>query len=158
MVIRVETLDISPQIVGEILSRLERWSAKGNRVTGLQIDFDANTLALDNYAQFLLDLRKRLPAQYKLGITGLLDWSANGDPAALAALSGVIDETVFQVYQGRNTIAGYEKWLKKLDDLPMPFRIGLVQGGEWNPPQSLDKNPKFRGYVVFLLNPDVADK
>ncbi len=157
MAIRVETLDLSPEIYRQILTRLGQWSAKGNVVVGLQIDFDANTRALDQYAVFLRGLREQLPEQYALGTTGLLDWSANGDPAALASLADVIDETVFQVYQGRNTIPGYERWLDNIDDLPMPFRIGLVQGGEWRAPASLTQNPNFRGYVVFLIN-DAANQ
>lgn len=157
MVVRVENLDWSPEIYRQILVKLEQWSAQGNDVVGLQIDFDANTRALDKYAAFLRDLRRQLPQQYALGTTGLLDWSANGDPAALASLADVIDETVFQVYQGRKTIPGYERWLENTDDLPMPFRIGLVQGGEWEPIASLSRNPNFRGYVVFLVN-DPAKK
>lgn len=156
MVVRVESLDWSPEIYDQMFAKLGQWSAQGNDVVGLQIDFDANTRALDQYAIFLRGLRQKLPRQYALGITGLLDWSANGDPAALASLSGIIDETVFQVYQGRNTIPGYEKWLDNLDDLPMPFRIGVVQGGEWKAPKTLARNPNFRGYVVFLVN-DIAN-
>ncbi|QJB70672.1 DUF3142 domain-containing protein [Parasphingorhabdus halotolerans] len=157
MVVRVETLDLSPDVYRQIFARLERWSGKGNRLVGIQIDFDANTRSLGRYAIFLRDFRRRLPEKYGLSITGLLDWSANGDPAELAALSDVIDEAVFQVYQGRKTIGGYDRWLTKLDALPMAFRIGLVQGGEWTEPQSLPKNPHFKGYVVFLLNPAVQN-
>lgn len=157
MVIRVENLDLSPEIYSQIFAKLAQWSARSNNVVGLQIDFDANTRALDQYAEFLRGLRQQLPKRYALGITGLLDWSANGDPAALASLADVIDEAVFQVYQGRKTIPGYERWLKNTDDLPMPFRIGLVQGGEWKSPASLARNPNFRGYVIFLVN-DAADE
>ena len=153
MVVRVESLDWSLDVYEQIFARLEQWAGKSNRLVGIQIDFDANTRNLGRYAEFLQDFRQQLPQEYSLSITGLLDWSANGDPEELAALADVIDEAVFQVYQGRKTIAGYEQWLGRLDDLPMDFRIGLVQGGEWTEPQSLPKNPNFRGYVVFLLNP-----
>jgi hypothetical protein len=34
----------------------------------------------------------------------------------------------------------------------LPFKIGLVQGGEWQAPGYLQDSPWFRGYVVFLLN------
>ena len=153
MVLRVETLDWSPDHYKTLLDLAEKWEA-GNNLVGIQIDFDANTRKLDGYADFLRDLRERLPRKYALGITGLLDWSANGDPVELAAIADVVDEAVFQVYQGRHTINGYEKWLTRLDNLPMPFRIGLVQGGEWREPAALPANPNFRGYVVFLLNPD----
>jgi len=57
-----------------------------------------------------------------------------------------------QTYQGRETIPGYERWLAKLDDLPMPFRLGLVQGGRWHEPENLNKIPNFRGFVIFLVN------
>lgn len=152
-VVRVETLNWSDDTYAVVLQRLGRWAAS-NRLAGLQIDFDARTQGLNEYAGFLRDLRQRLPKRYKLSITGLLDWSANGDPEGLAALAGSVDEIVLQTYQGRKTIPGYQRYLAKLDRLDTPFRIGLVQGGEWHEPQSLRAHPAFRGYVIFLLNQD----
>jgi hypothetical protein len=38
--------------------------------------------------------------------------------------------------------------------LGLPFKIGLIQGGEWTAPDDLKDSPWFRGYVVFLLNQD----
>lgn len=153
MVYRVQTLRWTPALHTQVLARLQRWRAAGNRVVGVQIDFDARTRHLDEYAGFLRDLRGRLPADCRLGITGLLDWSANGDPEGLDALAGVVDEIVLQIYQGRHVIPGYATYLARLDRLRVPFRIGLLQGGEWTPPPSLARHPQFRGYVVFLLNP-----
>ena len=60
---------------------LVRWQAAGNHVAGLQIDFDAATRGLGSYAAFLAQLRRRLPGHYRLSVTGLMDWSAHGDPA-----------------------------------------------------------------------------
>jgi hypothetical protein len=153
MVYRVQTLRWTPAIHAQVLARLQRWRAAGNRVVGVQIDFDARTRHLDEYAGFLRDLRRQLPADCRLGITGLLDWSANGDPAGLDALAGTVDEIVLQIYQGRHVIPGYATYLARLDRLRVPFRIGLLQGGEWMPPPALARHPFFRGYVVFLLNP-----
>lgn len=152
MVYRVETLQWSPGIHAALLSHLRRWRAAGNRVIGVQIDFDARTRHLDQYAAFLRDLRRRLPSDTRLGITGLLDWSANGDPAGLQALSGVVDEVVLQIYQGRRVIPGYAGYLSRLDRLAIPFRIGVLQGGEWAPPEALLHHPCYRGVVVFLVN------
>src|SRR5580698_9110896 len=100
--------------------------------------------------------RRCLPADCKLGITGLLDWSSNGDPRGLDALAGVVDEVVLQIYQGRHVIPGYESYLAKLDRLKIPFRIGLLEGGEWHQPSGLTSNPYFRGFVVFLENPHTS--
>lgn len=153
MVVRVETLQWSPTQYAEVLRDLERWHQARNRIEGLQIDFDARTHHLDQYAAFLRNLRQRLPADCKLGITGLLDWSSNGDPQGLAALAGIVDEVVLQIYQGRQVIPGYQQYLSHLQGLRIPFRIGLLQGGEWQPPASLASHPYFRGFVVFLQNP-----
>jgi hypothetical protein len=121
-------------------------------VVGLQIDFDARTRRLDQYAAFLADLRRRLPADCRLSITGLLDWSSQGDSAALDALSGVVDEVVLQTYQGRRTIPSYQAYMASLGRLTLPFKIGLAEGGDWTAPPDLAANPWFRGYVVFLSN------
>lgn len=152
MVVRVETLDWPDAVFRQVLSALDRWRAAGNNVAGLQIDFDAGTRHLENYAAFLAGLRQRLPGDCRLSITGLLDWSSNGDPAGLAALGGAVDEVVLQIYQGRRVIPGYAGYLAALDRLEIPFRIGLLQGGEWEAPENLVTNPWFRGYVVFLVN------
>jgi hypothetical protein len=153
MVVRVQTLAWPEPVYGQVLAALDRWRASGNDVVGVQIDFDAATHHLKDYAAFLGDLQRRLPAGTRLGVTGLLDWSSHGDPAGLDALAGVVDEVVLQIYQGRHVIPGYEAYLAGLDRLRLPFRIGLLQGGEWSPPPALAEHPWFRGYVVFLLNP-----
>jgi hypothetical protein len=152
MVVRVETLQWTPAIHQQILADLARWRAASPHVVGVQIDFDARTRHLDQYADFLKDLRQRLPKDCQLSITGLLDWSANGDPAGLDALAGIVDEVVLQIYQGRRVIPGYQTYLSRLGKLRIPFRIGLLQGGEWQTPAGLEAHPYFRGYVVFLLN------
>ena len=82
-----------------------------------------------------------------------MDWSANADPAALASLTGVVDEVVVQSYQGRETIPGYARYLEKLARVPVPHKVALVQGGQWREPAALKRDPLFRGYVVFLVNP-----
>ena len=154
MVVRVETLAWPPAIYDQMLAALARWRGAGNRVVGVQIDFDARTRHLEDYAAFLRGLRARLPRDCRLGITGLLDWSANGDPKGLDALAGVVDEAVLQIYQGDHVIPGYQAYLAKLGRLKLPFRIGLLQGGEWQPTPGLEANPWFRGYVMFLRNLD----
>lgn len=151
MTVRVERLDWQAGVHRRILADLARWEDAGNRIAGLQIDFDARTRGLAGYAAFLADLRRRLPARYRLSVTGLMDWSAQGDPAALAALAGTVDEVVIQTYQGRRTIPGYERYLASLERLPLPYRVALVEGGAWRPPPRLARDPEFRGYVVFLL-------
>ncbi len=152
LVYRVETLNWGDDILPQMLRDLARWKAADNHVVGIQIDFDAATKGLAGYADFLKDLRRQLPLDCKLGVTGLLDWSSQGDSAGLNALASTVDEVVLQTYQGRQTIKGYQGYLASLDRLDMPYKIGLVQDGEWREPTTLAKDPDFKGYVVFLVN------
>ncbi len=154
IVYRIETLVWDANVLPRILSDLESWKGKGNQVAGIQIDFDAATRGLPGYAAFLQKLRADLPSGMRLSVTGLLDWSSGGDSPALNALAGTVDEVVLQTYQGRHTIPGYQAYLRQLERVKLPFKIGLVQHGEWQAPPGLARNTKFRGYVVFLLNPE----
>jgi len=153
LTVRTERLDWDRGTWRALTAMLARWRAAGNKLEGLQIDFDAATAGLDGYRAFLADVRRRLPPGNRLSITGLLDWSANGDPAALAALAGVVDEVVIQTYQGRRTIPCYAAYFRHIETLPIPHKIALVEGGEWTAPEALVRDRRFAGYVVFLLKP-----
>jgi hypothetical protein len=153
LVYRVETIQWGADIIPQIRADLARWRRSSSRVVGVQIDFDAATRGLQDYAAFLKNLRAQLPADAKLGITGLMDWSSRADPGGLKAVATVVDEIIIQTYQGRETIAGYAAYLAQLDRLNVPYKLGLVQGGNWRAPVALDEDSNFKGYVVFLLNP-----
>jgi len=150
LVIRAERLDWSEGVYRQLLAEAERWRSWGNRVAGIQVDFDAATLRLGTYAAFLRDLRRRMPGDTKLSATGLMDWSSGASADDLAALEDVVDEVVVQTYQGRATVPGYQRYLPTLDRLTMPYRLGIVEGGEWAAPAGLERDPDFKGYVVFL--------
>lgn len=152
LVYRAHTLRWSPDIYRIVLAQLQRWRRAGNPVVGIQIDFDAGTRHLPTYADFLRDLRSRLPADCKLSITGLLDWSSRADVATINQLKSVVDEVIVQTYQGRHTIADYAAYLPRVSKLTLPFKIGLVQYGQWQAPDDLANSRWFRGYVVFLQN------
>ena len=75
LTVRFTTLDVPQTIVPRIVRLMQRWRAAGNQVVGLQVDFDAATYQLVDYAQFLQQLRQQLPPEFALGVTGLLDWA-----------------------------------------------------------------------------------
>ncbi|MFK3790347.1 MULTISPECIES: DUF3142 domain-containing protein [Pseudomonas] len=153
VVYRAHTLAWPEKVYQQLLGQVQRWQNSGTRVVGIQIDFDSGTRDLERYGQFLRDLRQRLPAQYRLSITGLMDWGSNADPQAIGQLQGVVDEVVVQTYQGRHSIANYGAYLPRLDRMGLPYKVGLIQGGAWQEPQALRDSPWFKGYVVFLQNP-----
>lgn len=153
LTVRFTTLDVPPEILPRIVRLMQRWQAAGNQVVGLQVDFDAATHQLADYARFLQALRQQLPAEFSLGVTGLLDWAKTGDVATLNALA--VDELVIQSYQGRHTVANYQAYLPALARLRIPFKLGLVQNGQRDrqAEAQLQQSPWYRGTVVFMLNP-----
>ena len=157
MTIRVERIDWDDSVFIQILGGLRRWEANKNRLRGLQIDFDAATLHLKDYSEFLKKLRRWLPPKYDLSITGLMDWGTGGNPMDLKSIGEVVDEIIFQTYQGRKTIPNYEAYLQTLQRVNFSYRIGIVQGGDWQEPIYLATDPNFKGYVVFLLNPHLSE-
>lgn len=153
LVVRAERTDWGEEAYTQLIAAADRWNRDG-RLTGIQIDFDSSTGELRGYAEFLAALRQRLPEGFKLSATGLLDWPANASKADLAALAGALDEIVIQTYQGSTTIPEYADYIAAVRRLPMPYRVALVEGGAWDAPPDLASDPRFKGYVVFLL----ADK
>ena len=150
---RVETLNWPDTLFQQIPQQIKRWEHSGNHISGVQIDFDANTLKLQQYQVFLKQFRQTLPKQYQLSITGLLDWSSNTQPQQLSALQQVVDEVVIQTYRGKQTIPDYQRYLNRLANFPIPFKIGIVQQGEFTASPRLEQSAQFKGYVVFLINP-----
>lgn len=153
LVYRLNTLVWNRLIHDTLLSHIQAWEYRGNTVLGIQLDFDARTKNLDQYSGFLRRVRDDLPLSYRLSITGLLDWASQGDPAVLESLHGVVDEIIFQTYQGKQSIPNYPAYLKSLGRLHFPFKIGLVENGEWDLryEYELRLSGYYRGAVVFLL-------
>ena len=69
-----------------------------------------------------------------LSVTGLMDWASQAAPEDLDALSGTVDELVFQTYRGRETLRDIDVYLARLGRLHIPFRLGLAEGASWSPP------------------------
>ncbi|WP_081407201.1 DUF3142 domain-containing protein [Acinetobacter rudis] len=151
LVFRNHDLNWSEEHFQMIIRRLNTWRNHGNDVVGVQIDFDSKTQALYEYGLFLQKLRQHLPNDYQISITGLLDWTNMQDDKTLKLLKDNIDELVIQSYQGRHTIENYQDYLKRISNMGLPYKIGLVQHGQWNKQLDFRSDPHFRGYVVFLL-------
>lgn len=150
LVYRATSQDWSEEVMAQIIERLGKWQRAGNQVIGIQIDYDAPTYQLDKYAQLLRGVRQQLPAQYQLSVTGLLDWSNQAYDPQFMLLSDAIDELVIQTYQRTSTLPDYVQYLEKLENLPFDFKIGIIEGGQWQGAPFLENNPHFKGYVVFL--------
>lgn len=150
LVYRATSQEWSDEVMVQLIDRLEKWQRAGNQVMGIQIDYDAPTYQLDKYAHLLRNIRQQLPAQYQLSVTGLLDWSNQADDPQFMQLIGAVDELVIQTYQGTTTLSNYAHYLKKLEHLSFNFKVGIIEGGQWQGAPFLEDNPHFKGYVVFL--------
>lgn len=150
LVYRATSQEWSDEVMAQLIERLEKWQRAGNQVMGIQIDYDAPTYQLDKYAQLLRNVSKQLPAHYQLSVTGLLDWSNQAEEPQFMQLGDAIDELVIQTYQGTTTLTNYSRYLKKLENVPFDFKVGIIEGGQWHGAGFLEKSPHFKGYVVFL--------
>jgi len=159
LVYRLETMEWPESLQRQVERDLAAFEAKRNPVWGLQIDFDARTRNLDRYGDLLRRVRTGLPARYRLSVTGLMDWASQAKLEDLSALQGVVDEIVFQAYQGTAPIKDHQRYLERLSarGLSVPFKLGLVEHGEYDRDalNAVRKHPAYRGTVIFLL-PDAG--
>lgn len=151
VVIRSQHLNWTEQDYHQAFQLLRQWQQHGNQVQGLQIDFDSKTKRMYDYALFLQQLRQKLPPEYQLSITGLMDWSNITDTRTLVLLKASIDEIAIQTYQGTRTTVDYEKYLQRMTRLGLPFKVGLVQNGQFDHHPNYQKSALFKGHIVFLL-------
>lgn len=154
LVYRTDALNWQASTLDGIIKQIHYWEKQGQPITGIQIDFDAATQKLADYGRFLKAVRAQLPKQYRLSITGLLDWTNHID-AIEKQLGAYIDDITIQTYQKTSTVTGYTSYLTRLKKLKIPFKIGLIEKGSWDKHFDenigLQHNPYFQGYVVFLL-------
>jgi hypothetical protein len=130
--------NIIPNLTRSYESLKRRVAEKGQRVAGLQIDYDCPTRDLERYSRFLRDLRKALPEENLLSITALLDWFGPG-----TRVSDVIrwtDEFVPQFYDvdpGKTVAADGglaepidpARWAPIFNGQRKPYRIGIASFG-----------------------------
>jgi hypothetical protein len=128
-----------------------RWQRHPVSVSGMQIDFDSPTSKLAEYSRFLNNIRKELPEEYSLSITGLCDWATSGNQEAMRLISSSTDEIVFQLYQGRDPLQDIEKYIRVLAEYQRPFRIGLISGSDIPASvNTLKSNSNYRGIIYFI--------
>jgi hypothetical protein len=151
LVYRLDALQPSSNIIAQFHKDAQSWTQNGNNVIGLQLDFDSATGNIKQYDQFLKEIRRSLDIQYELSITGLMDWV--NSPLELSAAN----EVVLQTYQGKRNVVQLERYLARLiktqQIIPINFKLGVVQGTilASEITDSLSKNPKYKGQVIFLL-------
>lgn len=150
LVYRATSKNWSDEVMAQLINRLDSWQQAGNQVIGIQIDYDAPTYQLHKYAQLLTDIRQQLPSYYQLSVTGLLDWSNQSENPQFMQFNQIVDELVVQTYQGTETVPNYAQYLKRLQHLPYDFKVGIIEGSQWQGADFLEDNPHFKGYVVFL--------
>ncbi|MBS1875456.1 MAG: DUF3142 domain-containing protein [Acidobacteria bacterium] len=125
-VLRAETrtappLDLAKQVAGAVagLTVERRRNALG--LAGVQLDIDCPTGSLAQYAAFLAEFRKGLPAGMQVSITGLLDWFRSG--TAVGEVVEQVDEFVPQFYD-----LGEARWNEE-----RPAIAARVDAGRWGP-------------------------
>jgi hypothetical protein len=139
------------EIISIFKDNILKWQRHSLTVNGLQLDFDSPTSKLLIYSNFLKEVRKQLPKQYALSITGLGDWAIYGNKKAMQSIAKVTDEIVFQLYQGWHPLPNIEDYIRALKNYPMPFRVGfLSRYPSDNYIAIFKKNHNFNGVIYFI--------
>jgi Protein of unknown function (DUF3142) len=134
----VPDLAAAPAIAESFSSLQEIAIQRHLHIAGIQLDIDSPTAALPQYAGFLREMRKLLPADIQISITALLDWFRDG-----TSIAGVIkqtDEFVPQFYdvgdfqnnRGEQAIAAKidpARWKPVFNRFGKRFRIGISTFG-----------------------------
>lgn len=92
---RSDPIKARERVADEVLAACRDATAQGVRVEGIQLDYDAPTASLMEYARFVHGLAPLLPPELALSITALPTWLADG---AFADLVGGLDYYVLQVH------------------------------------------------------------
>jgi hypothetical protein len=130
--------DIISGMITGYLSLKKEALGDGQRLIGLQLDFDCPTERLGEYARFIKQLRKSLPSEDRLSITALPDWFRSG--TRIADVLQWVDEYIPQFYDLGNPGAGDKNagiatpidsstWAPIFDSYSRPYRIGIATFG-----------------------------
>lgn len=76
-------------------SDVEKYSASGAKIVGVQLDLDYPTRLLPHYAEAVRGLRRQLPEGTRLSVTGLPTWMSSPD---ISLLLDAIDLWIPQLY------------------------------------------------------------
>jgi hypothetical protein len=160
LVYRFASLVEPKNVLPAILVKARAWERNGVSVSGVQIDFDASTLRLPRYADFLKSFRAQLPRQYTLSVTGLADWGTTAPMGDLDLVIGVVDEIDFQMYRGKLPVPDWQIYAQSLVRMKSPFRIGMLESMSPSPTlaASLAANPNYLGPNYFVLTEPRREK
>lgn len=84
-----------PELLASLSPLIDEWRGAGVNLSGIEIDHDCATAALDDYASWLRKLRGAMPRELKLSITALPSWL---DSPALEQVLAAVDDSVLQVH------------------------------------------------------------
>lgn len=160
VVLRMTALAEAGDLLPLLEEQVTQWHRRGNRVVGVQLDYDAATAKLLRYQDMLGRLRQGLDPDLSLGITGLMDWVYSGRRDELEGVAGQVDEIVFQLYRGRDyhrPLASAQTWLSRLD---FDFKVGLLSEHPDNEAllASLADLRHLTGLLYFVRNGNVRNR
>ncbi|KKJ75958.1 hypothetical protein WH95_15440 [Kiloniella litopenaei] len=78
------------------------WKRAGRHIIGIEIDYDSPSSKLDVYRAWLIDLKKKIPADISVRITGLPTWFEDNRSDA-KKLAAVVSEVSLMFYRQKQT-------------------------------------------------------
>jgi hypothetical protein len=154
IVIRLKDLPPVHNLIISYSALKEKWERHHVEVSGMQLDFDSPTRSLNNYADYLLEVRKELNMKSELSITGLGDW-INNSMSFQEKLENSHISIFYQMYQGEKGFKFTDTQLRTLENYKINFRMGFLaqQDIDLSSLDILQKNIHYKGHLCFLTKP-----
>lgn len=124
LLFRLYSLGPAEDVAAQYQQFKQDWARRGVAVQGLQIDYDSPSSRLDEYRQWLQELRAALPGE-PLSATTLATYVFDA-PEAFARLAGEVDYLAMQLYQGHAPHTNYRAVINYLRAEQLPHRVGVT--------------------------------
>ena len=147
LVFRIDNL-LTPDFVSHHVQRvIERWKIEGITITSVQFDYDSPSSKLLEYANFLAQVKLRLP-KTSISSTALVSWY-HDNPMDLIKVSEQVDFIAIQLYSVIKPHNDYLEISKQLSSYPRPYRLGITTHPEFDI-KRIKQGNHFLGFSLFL--------
>ena len=126
---RMENRVNSREVSAFINRDLNIWKRAGRNIIGVEIDYDSPSSKLDEYRVWLLDIKKRIPADISVRITGLPTWFEDNRQGARKLATAVSEISLMFYRQKQTPITGHLlDAIKKVNNIRYGF---LCDDNRW---------------------------
>ena len=147
IVIRLSDLVPTDFVHYQVLYLVKQWGARGVEIKELQIDFDSPSTKLDQYVDFIRELKTKLP-NLTLSVTALGSWIYD-NPIQLKRLGQSVDYIAMQLYQSYKPHRKHIPMARDIAKMGFNYKLGITPSRDFDI-EKLQQGANSRGYIIFI--------